>query len=156
MLKDGNKWFQPLPEFLIEAERLLVKSEDCLNHLQLIKNDRDAIDCMLGNLLKLGKKAEAQAIRGLSELSLHIHDLLEQSHAPMDLDEQFLKALKECFILMAWQLELIDPVTGQLDLDENEHTDLMRVLAEQIDQRNSAPCYPSRPFKVVSIAKTNP
>src|SRR3546814_12540117 len=52
-----------LPEFLIEAETLLAKSEECLSHLQLINNDKDAIDCMLSTLLKLANKADALADR---------------------------------------------------------------------------------------------
>jgi len=46
-----QQWAQRLPEFLVEAETLLAKSEECLSHLQLISNDKDAIDCMLSSLL---------------------------------------------------------------------------------------------------------
>src|SRR3546814_5070820 len=61
-----------LPEFLIEAETLLAKSEECLSHLQLINNDKDAIDCMLSTLLKLANKADALALEAVSEFSMHI------------------------------------------------------------------------------------
>jgi hypothetical protein len=50
----GTKRF---PEFLVEAEQLLAKTEECLSHLQLISNDKDAIDCMLNTLLKLATQA---------------------------------------------------------------------------------------------------
>lgn len=53
---DHKEGAQRLPEFLVEAETLLAKSEECLSHLQLISNDTDAIDCMLSTLLKLANK----------------------------------------------------------------------------------------------------
>ena len=40
---DRKDWAQRFPEFLVEAETLLAKSEECLNHLQLISKDKDAI-----------------------------------------------------------------------------------------------------------------
>jgi hypothetical protein len=62
MPNDRNEWAQRIPEFLVEAETLLAKSEECLSHLQLISNDKDAIDCMLSTLLKLANKADALAL----------------------------------------------------------------------------------------------
>ena len=46
MMNDGNEWQLALPEFLHQAEKLLAKSEECLSHLHLIRNDSDAIDCI--------------------------------------------------------------------------------------------------------------
>ncbi len=69
MPNDRRNWNQRLPEFLIEAETLLAKSEECLSHLQLINNDKDAIDCMLSTLLKLANKANALALEAVSEFS---------------------------------------------------------------------------------------
>ena len=59
MMNDGNEWQLALPEFLSEAEKLLTKSQECLSHLHLIRNDSDAIDCMKISLIKLAEKADA-------------------------------------------------------------------------------------------------
>ncbi|MGH8404810.1 MAG: hypothetical protein ACRESL_04930, partial [Pseudomonas sp.] len=72
MMNDGKEWQLALPEFLLEAEMLLAKSEECLSHLHLIRNDSDAIDCMKTNLIKLAEKSEALALRAISEFSRHI------------------------------------------------------------------------------------
>ena len=55
MMNDGKEWQLALPEFLLEAEMLLAKSEECLSHLHLIRNDSDAIDCMKSSLAKLSQ-----------------------------------------------------------------------------------------------------
>ena len=79
MPMDRKEWVERFPEFLAEAEKLLAKSEECLSHLQLISNDKDAIDCMLSTLLKLASRAQALALEAVSEFSLNIHDLLIQA-----------------------------------------------------------------------------
>ena len=134
MPNDRSDWAQRFPEFLVEAETLLAKSEECLSHLQLISNDKDAIDCMLSTLLKLANKADALALGAVSEFSLHLHGLLTQVQDHVDLHAQALEALKDCFTLMAWQLELVDPSTGQLGLDESEQVSLIEAFACQVGQ----------------------
>ncbi|WP_085640454.1 MULTISPECIES: hypothetical protein [unclassified Pseudomonas] len=136
---DRKEWAQRFPEFLVEAETLLAKSEECLSHLQLISNDRDAIDCMLGTLLKLAHKANDLALKAISEFSLTLHRLLNQALEQVNLHAEALGALQDCFTLMAWQLELVDQHTGQLGLDESEQTSLIEAFAFQVGQ----PCFPS-------------
>lgn len=136
---DRKEWAQRFPEFLVEAETLLAKSEECLSHLQLISNDKDAIDCMLSTLLKLASRAQALALEAISEFSLHIYSLLDLAQERVDLHEQALDALKDCFTLMAWQLELVDHATGQLSLDDTEQTTLIEALAYQVGQTRFQP-----------------
>jgi chemotaxis protein histidine kinase CheA len=136
---DRKEWVQRFPEFLVEAEQLLAKSEECLSHLHLISNDKDAIECMLGTLLKLARRAEALALEAISEFSLHIYSLLNLSQDHVDLHEQALDALQDCFTLMAWQLELVDQKTGQLSLDESEQASLIEALAFQVGQSQLQP-----------------
>jgi chemotaxis protein histidine kinase CheA len=136
---DRKEWVQRFPEFLVEAEQLLAKSEECLSHLHLISNDKDAIECMLGTLLKLACRAEALALEAISEFSLHIYSLLNLSQDHVDLHEQALDALQDCFTLMAWQLELVDQKTGQLSLDESEQASLIEALAFQVGQSQLQP-----------------
>ena len=58
MMNSANEWQTTLPEFLLEAEKLLRKSEECLSHLHLIRNDSDAIDCMKFSLTALACAGE--------------------------------------------------------------------------------------------------
>ena len=150
MPNDRNKWAQRFPEFLSEAETLLAKSEECLSHLRLISNDKDAIDCMLSTLLKLANKADALALEAISEFSLHIHSLLNRANDHVDLHDDALCALKDCFTLMAWQLELVDQHTGQLGLDESEKTSLIEAFAFQVGQGQFQPLISARPLTLVS------
>jgi hypothetical protein len=119
--------------------------------LQLISNDKDAIECMLGTLLKLARRAEALALEAISEFSLHIYSLLNLPQDRIDLHEQALQALQDCFTLMAWQLELIDQKTGQLSLDESEQASLIEAFAYQVGQSQLQPPLaskrlPQRPY----------
>lgn len=112
MMNSANEWQTALPEFLLEAEMLLAKSEECLNHLHLIRNDSDAIDCMKTSLAKLAEKADGLALQAISEFSRHIQYLIANAVSPVQLHDQALDALHDCLTLLAWQLELIDIRTG--------------------------------------------
>lgn len=136
MMNDGREWQLALPEFLHEAERLLVKSEECLSHLHLIRNDSDAIDCMKVSLIKLAESADGLALRAISEFSRHIQYLIANAESPLQLHDQALDALEECLKLLAWQLELIDVKTGQLALDEAEQTTLIATVTLHIPQKD--------------------
>ncbi|MNL18813.1 hypothetical protein D3C87_1399770 [compost metagenome] len=149
MPNNRTEWAKRVPEFLVEAELLLAKTEECLSHLQLISNDKDAIDCMLSTLLRLASKADALALAAVSEFSLHIHGLLNHAQNHMDLHDQALSALKDCLTLIAWQLELIDQNTGQLSLDESEQTILIEAFAFQVGQTQYQLPVNSKPFTLV-------
>ena len=136
MMNDGKEWQDALPEFLLEAEMLLAKSEECLNHLHLIRNDNDAIDCMKNSLVKLAEKADAMALPAIGNFSRHIQDLISNAQSPMQLHDTALAALHDCLTLLAWQLELIDTRTGELPLDESEQTALIATVTLQIPQKD--------------------
>ena len=136
MMNDGNEWQVALPEFLHEAQKLLTKSEECLSHLHLIRNDSDAIDCMKTSLIKLAEKADCLALQAISEFSRHIQDVIANAENPLQLHDQALEALHDCLTLLAWQLELIDTRTGELGLDESEQTTLIATVTLQIPQKN--------------------
>lgn len=142
MRKDGHECAPPLPEFLLEAQALLAKSEDCLSHLHLIRNDEEAINCLLASLLCLAQTAARHSISPLAEFALHIHGVLKRTAHPLDLNDPILDALKSCLTLMAWQLELIDPHNGQLNLDDSEQVLLLDELTDQVAQ-NCTCAYPS-------------
>ena len=136
MMNSANEWQTALPEFLLEAEKLLAKSEECLHHLHLIRNDSDAIDCMKTSLAKLAEKAEGLALQAISEFSRHIQYLIANAASPMELHDQALNALHDCLTLLAWQLELIDIRTGELTLDDSEQTTLIATVTLQIPQKD--------------------
>ena len=144
MMNNANEWQTALPEFLLEAEMLLAKSQECLNHLHLIRNDSDAIDCMKASLAKLAEKADGLALQAISEFSRHIQYLIANAVSPVQLHDQALDALHDCLTLLAWQLELIDMRTGELSLDDSEQTSLIATVTSQIPQKDYAPDLQSR------------
>ena len=135
-MNSANEWQTALPEFLLEAEMLLAKSEECLSHLHLIRNDSDAIDCMKTSLAKLAEKADGLALQAISEFSRHIQYLIANAVSPVQLHDQALDALHDCLTLLAWQLELIDIRTGELGLDDSEQTSLIATVTSQIPQKD--------------------
>ena len=136
MMNSANEWQTTLPEFLLEAETLLAKSQECLSHLHLIRDDSDAIECMKASLTKLAEKADNLALQAISEFSRHIHYLIANAASPMQLHDQALDALHACLTLLAWQLELIDARTGELGMDESEQATLIATVALQIPQKD--------------------
>ncbi|WP_175538855.1 hypothetical protein [Pseudomonas sp. NFPP28] len=136
MMNSANEWQTTLPEFLLEAETLLAKSQECLNHLHLIRDDSDAIDCMKASLAKLAEKADSLALQVISEFSRHIQYVIANAASPMQLHDQALDALHACLTLLAWQLELIDVRTGELSMDESEQATLIATVTLQIPQKD--------------------
>ncbi|SFP57840.1 hypothetical protein SAMN03159315_03788 [Pseudomonas sp. NFPP28] len=135
-MNSANEWQTTLPEFLLEAETLLAKSQECLNHLHLIRDDSDAIDCMKASLAKLAEKADSLALQVISEFSRHIQYVIANAASPMQLHDQALDALHACLTLLAWQLELIDVRTGELSMDESEQATLIATVTLQIPQKD--------------------
>lgn len=142
---------QRLPDFLIEAETLLAKSEECLAHLQLISNDQDAISCMLDTLLTLANRADALALVAVSSFARSIHAVLHRTYQQIDLQDKALRALKECFTLMAWQLELVDINTGKLGLDDDEQARLLEAFTEEIGRTPLRFPVPARDYACPSL-----
>ena len=132
MLNERTNWNPRLPEFLIEAETLLARAQECLAHLQLIKNDADAMHCLLDTLRTLANRADILALGAVGQFADSIHSVLSHAHRQVDLHEQALDALHRCFTLMAWQLELVDMNTGVLDLDSDEQACLLENLNLQL------------------------
>ncbi|TFY84862.1 hypothetical protein DYL59_27775 [Pseudomonas kairouanensis] len=135
-MNSANEWQTSLPEFLLEAQMLLAKSEECLSHLHLIRDDVDAIDCMKSSLAILAEKADSLALQAISEFSRHIQYLIANAASPLKLHDQALDALHACLSLLAWQLELVDIRTGELGMDDSEQATLIATVTLQIPQKN--------------------
>lgn len=135
-MNSANAQRTALPEFLLEAEKLLAKSQECLTHLHLIRDDSDAIDGMKTSLAKLAEKADSLSLQAISDFSRRLQALIANARNPMQLHDQALDALHDCLTLLAWQLELIDTRTGELPLDESEQTALIATVTLQIPQKD--------------------
>lgn len=135
-MNSANAQRTALPEFLLEAEKLLAKSQECLTHLHLIRDDNDAIDGMKTSLAKLAEKADSLSLQAISDFSRRLQALIANARPPMQLHDQALDALHDCLTLLAWQLELIDTRTGELPLDESEQTALIATVTLQIPQKD--------------------
>jgi chemotaxis protein histidine kinase CheA len=126
---NGNEWQHSLPDFLIESQALIAKSEECLCHLELFINDKDAIECLLSTLLTLTREADVLSLESIADFSQHIRHLLDLTPSHASLQGDALSTLRDCFALLAWQLELIDTDTGILLLDDSEQLELLSTFA---------------------------
>ncbi|MCY1400700.1 hypothetical protein D9M71_158000 [compost metagenome] len=119
-------------EYMVDAQLMLTKSQECLQHLELIGNDPDASECMASTLNTLATWAQACSLGTIAGFCHQIIFLLNLA-APLNrLHGDALKSLNNCLTLLAWQLELIDPRTGQLSLDESEQLALIDELADTL------------------------
>ncbi len=137
MLND-NQWSCTLPDFLVDAQAMLNKLQECLSHLELICNDQDAADCLLHTLESLSQRAQGLSLAQVTAFCQQLQQLLCLAKPRNRLEGATLTALNECLTLLAWQLELIDPRTGQLSLDSDEQTALVQALAITIDPEQQA------------------
>jgi hypothetical protein len=126
---NGNEWRQLHAAFLSDTQTLMCRAEDCLSHLELISDDRDAMECLLTTLQQLAGKAQTHGVERVCDFARQLRYLLYFAGAAGKLQPKALPALKHCFVLMAWQLELIDPHTGSLALDDSEQRGLLDAFA---------------------------
>lgn len=126
-----QQWQQEHAEFLRESETLLLRSDECLSHLELIVNDADAIDCLLATLRNLTVKADTARVECIGAFARQLHDLLQVACPATPLQGDTLHTLKGCLTLLAWQVEFIDRDTGQMVLDDGEQRELLERLAFQ-------------------------
>ncbi len=122
-----------LPDFLVEAQAMLNKLQECLSHLELICNDQDAADCLLQTLEILSLRAQGLSLVQVTAFCQQLQHQLSVAKPRHRLEGNTLKALDECLTLLAWQLELIDPRTGQLSMDGDEQSALVQALATTIE-----------------------
>ncbi|QHF02830.1 MULTISPECIES: hypothetical protein [Pseudomonas syringae group] len=135
----SNDWHQKHDQFLIESQALLYKSEECLSHLELIGHDEDAIDCLLRSLRLLAEKADTASVQCIADFSRQLRSLLDDTGCSEGLSLETLSTLKSCLSLISWQLELLDPRTGELIMDNEEQQMLLRRLASLSAQPSATP-----------------
>ncbi|GFM49320.1 hypothetical protein OH710_01100 [Pseudomonas capsici] len=127
---NSNEWQQKHDQFLSNSQSLLYKSEECLSHLEMIGDDEDAIEGLLTNLLKLSIEAQSASIESLADFSRKLQQWLTEACQYKGFSPEVLNTLKSCLELMSWQLELIDPQTGELLMDCEEQQALLAKLSE--------------------------
>jgi hypothetical protein len=128
---NGLEWQQLHAAFLSDSQTLMCRADECLSHLELISDDRDAMECLLSTLQHLAREADTHGIATVCGFARQLHDLLDSATAARQLPPKALPALKRCFVLMSWQLELIDLRSGSLTLDDSEERDLLNAFACQ-------------------------
>jgi len=128
-----------LDEFLQDAHSLLNRLNECHSHLEMIGNDADAARGLCNALQTLATRARDLGIAELADFSQQIHLLLRVAQQRNRLQDTSLKTLSACLTHLAWQLELIDPRTGQLGLDSEEQATLVEALACTLDPEAPSP-----------------
>ena len=126
---NGTDWQTTHPQFTADALLLLGRCQECLAHLELIKDDDDAVDCLLATLTRLSEKAGQAQIDCMAVLCREMRQTLRLAWAGQCLGDESLPILEKCLTLVAWQLELIDLRSGQLPLDDSEQKDLLQALS---------------------------
>ena len=126
---NGTHWQNKHAHSLGDAQRLLSRCQECLTHLEMIADDGDAIGCLLSSLGKLSEKADSVLLGCTAGFCRALQTLLGAAPARTHIDANTRHTLCSCLTLVAWQLELVDPRTGQLLLDDSEQNQLLEKLA---------------------------
>ncbi|MHC6224854.1 histidine kinase [Pseudomonas sp. X10] len=129
-----------LQDFLVDAQVLLTQSQECLQHLELIGNDPDACHCLNATLGTLAQRASTLGLIEVADYAGGLQALLNPAGLQQQLHADALPALEACLTLLAWQLELIDPLTGRLSLDTEEQTLLLTDLANALGLPSPLTC----------------
>jgi hypothetical protein len=128
-MRNGNDWLRLHAGFFSDSHVLMCRAGDCLDHLALISDDRDAMEGLLTALQQLAAQACTHGIQTLSAFARELSGLIRLASASGHLHPLVRHTLEHCMALMGWQLELIDPHTGLLALDDSEQRALLGVLA---------------------------
>ncbi|MBF8756425.1 histidine kinase [Pseudomonas guariconensis] len=131
-----------LQDFLLDAQVWLTKSQECLQHLELIDNDPDACQCLNETLDTLARRADALGLLEVAHYTAALQQLLASTCQQQHLGQKALATLHACMNLLAWQLELVDISTGRLNLDTAEQTLLLEELANALGQPLPELCGP--------------
>ena len=122
---NGNEWQHLHGDFLCDTPVLLNRADECLSHLELISDDKDAVECLLVTLQQIAGKADAAGVSGVAGFARQLRYLLYFAGAAGRLPPKSLLSLRQCLALLSWQVELVDPLTGLLLLDEAEQQELL-------------------------------
>lgn len=68
-----------LQDFLLDAQVWLTKTQECLQHLELIDNDPDACQCLNETLDTLARRADALGLLEVARYTAALQQLLAPS-----------------------------------------------------------------------------
>ncbi|WP_406821458.1 histidine kinase [Pseudomonas sp. KnCO4] len=140
-MKDSALSFDDaLQRFLLDAQVQLTQAQECLQHLELIENDPDACRCLDNALDNLARQATHLGLREVAHYTTALQQLLAPACHDGCLQREALPAVEACLTLLAWQLELVDPLTGRLNLDIGEQLVLLGELAKVVQQPLARTC----------------
>lgn len=122
---NSNQWLHRHNEFVNQSQALLQRSEECVAHLQMFADDEDAIAGLQAALLSLADQSARVSQDNIAEFTGQLLDRLGPRLKRNGLDAEAIETLRQCLDLIAWQLELIDPYTGELALDDEEQHALL-------------------------------
>lgn len=122
---NGKEWHELHGNFLADTQQLMTRADECLSHLDLINDDKDAIECLLGTLQQIAGKADAASVQSIAGFARQLRYLLYFASAAGRLQPKALVTLRGCLSLLSWQVELVDPLSGQLPLDDSEQHQLL-------------------------------
>ncbi|WP_426149599.1 hypothetical protein [Pseudomonas sp. DC3000-4b1] len=108
-----------------ESAKLMGRLLDCMEHLSLLENDRDACQALHDNLFRLAalfQEGDGSLATFAERMALALGRLL---YAEQGLQGPALMACKACLDLLGWQVELNDP-----HMDDAEQAELLARLAE--------------------------
>jgi chemotaxis protein histidine kinase CheA len=153
---NGNEWHQQHSEFLCETQVLLGRADECVSHLEMINDDRDAIECLLTTLHRIAGEAGTAGVETITGFARQLRYLLYFANAAGRLQPKALTSLRSCLALLAWQIELIDPRTGLLPLDDSEQQQLLEQFGccsgvGQLDAHQVEPTGWSAPLPVIGV-----
>lgn len=117
-----------LQDFLGDAHLLLSRGQECLQHFRLIGEDADASHCLIHTLSSLRDMAQCVEQLQIADFCEALGALLAPAEHRNRLHGPALGILEACLCLLAWQVELIDPYSGTLNLDAEEQRELLDSL----------------------------
>ncbi|WP_263264964.1 hypothetical protein [Pseudomonas sp. RIT-PI-S] len=112
----------------VDSARLVIRLVDCIDHLRLFPNDRDACQMLHRGLEQLATASEASQPNPTAGFAAELAALLAYECAERGPEGAALQALKQCLDLLSWQVELSDPQHG-LTMDCSEQRELLATLA---------------------------
>lgn len=122
---NSNQWLHRYNEFVDQSRALLHRAQECVAHLEMIADDEDAIACLQASLLNLADKATGASQGTIAGFTGQLQHRLGLQLNDNGLNARAIDTLRQCLDLLAWQLELIDPYTGELALDDEEQCVLL-------------------------------
>lgn len=135
---NSQDWPLQYDSFMFESQTLLNRCEECLAHLEMIGDDEDAVLGLQTSLQRLGDHARQASAPAMAALAEQLHGCLDAAHGGC-LGGEARSIVRSCLALLAWQLELIDPGTGELPMDDGEQQELLERLVPAISQHVTDP-----------------